>query len=280
MGRGQRGAVASARGGALGDHSARQSWAAEPPASGGVRPRAYRAAPRGAPVGGRARMRARRRALPPHGGRPTGDCSEPIRRASTSPPLAAATAPRPSACTVLAPSMPRTPPRIKASRSRRSTARCSTSRRRRARPSSSERWRRPSASGSTTTSQQQTSSHGTTGTEAHTSRRKRRQESPDGPETNGRPSSWSSSARPASPSHRPTTRSTPPTTATASPTTTGPSTASSSSSTASRPTAPDRPADDAGQGAGAAVLDQPLRAPDGGRAVLAGRAERARAVAP
>ena len=148
-----------------------------------------------------------------------------------------------------------------------------------------------------------------------------------------------------------TTPSTSPTTATANPTTTGPNTASSSRPTASRPTAPDRrsettapktppspppatassdspattsppsrssayaqcsrdaaapraspgsscprrtfdrlaphlvadrdrAADDAGQGAGAAVLDEPLRAAHGGRAVLARRAERALAVAP
>ena len=57
----------------------------------------------------------------------TGACSGPTRRASTSPRLAAATAPRGSACTALAPSMPRTPPTTKASRSRRSAARCSTS---------------------------------------------------------------------------------------------------------------------------------------------------------
>ena len=51
----------------------------------------------------------------------------PTRRASTSPPRAAATAPRGSACTALVPSMPRTPPATRASRSRRSAARCSTS---------------------------------------------------------------------------------------------------------------------------------------------------------
>ena len=75
-----------------------------------------------------------RTAAPPR----TGACSGPTRRASTSPPPAAATAPRGSACTALVPSMPRTPPTMKASRSRRSAAPCSISPPR-ARPSELER---------------------------------------------------------------------------------------------------------------------------------------------
>ena len=125
--------------------------------------RAHRAAPRGAPAGGGAGLRARRGARHRSAAAHWGLLRTDQTRIDVTAP-AGATAPRGSACTALAPSMPRTPPTMKASRSRRSTARCSTWPPPRGRASSSGRWPRQSAFGSTTTARSQTSSPEPTGT--------------------------------------------------------------------------------------------------------------------
>jgi putative AbiEi antitoxin of type IV toxin-antitoxin system len=127
----------------------------------------------------------------------SGACCAPTRHASTSPPSAAATAPRESACTALVPSMPRTPPTMKVSRSRRSAARCLTSQQPCAARSSSGRSRRPNAYASTTTARSPTSWPDATGAEEQRSWRERRHERPSARATSGKRRSWSSFARPA-----------------------------------------------------------------------------------
>ena len=154
---------------------------------------------------------------------------------------AAATAPRGSACTALVPSMPRTPPATRASRSRRSAAPCSISPPPHGPASSSARSRRPSACGSTTTAPSQTSSPEPTGTAEHsvlaraTSRepkwtQQRMGSRVPGPHPPGRPPRAPDQRRLPRPRPRPLRARLP----------LARNTASSSRPTAARPTAPDR----------------------------------------
>ena len=143
-------------------------------------------------------------------------------------PRVSAQASRGSACTVLVPSMPRTPPTTKASQPRRCTARCSTSPPTPQTTTSSERSRRPSASSSTTTHaiqdvdrpSQRPPRHQAPGRRSPTTR-------------SGRAASWSAACASSPATHglpqpRATTPSTPPTTPAWRPTSTSRRTTSSS----------------------------------------------------